>query len=276
MIRKVNLPHLDAIIGPPLERGEYSDWLKHMRDDLREGGKKIDGWEIPKTKRDREIIIFVQEVVWSYLSHFGRTKRIIVPQKNIHILKVGGTEASSDGEPTDGMHIDTTGSIKVDRLENDTLFALTLFHELYHLGAYKVFRIFRTRKVQRLSGWRQGVSSSGGRGGHKRYFEWAEEAVIEHMTHRFYREYLRDREDFPKLNGPLRFNRQGELDDLKQFAHLARIASQKHPQKIKNATKAIHLFCAAQSTGRWLPIARLTRQVFDDPQLFRKMAEYDG
>ncbi len=276
MIKKVNLPHVDAIIGPPLKKGEYNGWLQHMRDDLREGGKKIKDWEIPKTKRDHEIIAFVQEVAWSYLRHFGRSKRIIVPMKNIHLLKVGGTKASSDGELADGMHTDTTGSIKVDRFESDTLFALTLFHELYHLGAYKVFRMFRLRKVQRLSGWRQGISSSGGRGGHKKYFKWAEEAVIEYMTHRFYREHLRNHIDFPRLKGLLKLNRQGELDDLKEFARIACTTSKKRRWKIKNSTRVIHLFCVAQSTGRWLPIARLTRQVFDDPQFFRKMAEYDS
>lgn len=272
-MEKINIPHVDAVIGLPSEKGLRRAWLDQINKELAEGGRWIKNWEISKTKRDREIIAFVQETVWNYLRYFGRTKKITMPLKNIHLLKVGGVEAISNGEIIHGMHTDLTGSITVNRFENDTLFALTLFHEFYHLGAYKVFRILPIKNGGELICWRQGMSGLEKRG-NKICFKWAEEAIIEHMTHKFYKQHLQNHPDFPKLKKPLKLNREVELFDLKEFDRIARLRNKKNRWKIKNATRVIHLFCVAQSTGHWLPIARLSRQVFDNSKFFRKMANH--
>ena len=90
-------PHFDKLVGVkamnlPLDvsKEEAEQIISETLQD--KGGEFIEGLELEKTEKDKEIIELADQVAENYLRQFGRENIPDIPLDNIHLLREGGTE----------------------------------------------------------------------------------------------------------------------------------------------------------------------------------------
>lgn len=272
--KKYEMPHVDKAVGERPENQEAFE--RHLTNlFLEKGGKKIEEFEIEKTERDIEIIKLAEKAVAEYLKQYGRKKDIKAPLANIHLFQEGGVEKYTRDAFAEGAHSTTLGSIIADRKKSDVDFALLMFHELFHMKSYKAMQKTTRNK---LFGFREGFAVVT-RDGSKVYFENVEEAIIGHMTKRFYYEVLskeksfaKEIEEMEKSGKKIDFSREAEQREGNKFIDAL---WEQNKDKFKDRNEIVDLFIEAQVTGKLLKVARLVEKTFGKGS-FRKLGEETG
>ena len=95
------MPHLDRLVGVPKEYEEDTENMLAVAH-RETGGRFIEGFEREKTPRDREVIQEVKMRLADILSEYGR-EVFDVPDGNIHLLSIGGTEKYTKGKLSAGV-----------------------------------------------------------------------------------------------------------------------------------------------------------------------------
>ena len=170
------------------------------------------------------------------------------------------------------------GKIAVDRDPSDTQFSLVTFHELFHAKAYQAGQIKTKEGNFGFDKYRNGFIVTS-RDGKKTYFDGVEEAVVGHMTQRFFNEVLsKDPKFIPEIeerkkNGqPFDISRQDEQAAGKKIVEDLFI---KNPGKFDSKEEIMEMFIKAQVTGNLLPVARLLEKTYGKGS-FRKLGEETG
>ncbi len=279
MPEKFEMPHADKLVGVPTEYAHTQEIAeKNFTKWFELPGDREKPFELEKTPKDVEIINFCDESVQKYMETYGREKNIKLPMENIHVLKEGGVEAVTEGRLRVGSHSMMRGKIAVDRDPSDIQFSLVTFHELFHAKAYQAGQVQTKEGDFKMSQYRGGLVVIS-RDGKKSYFDDVEEAIVGHMTQRFFDEVLsKDPRFTPEIeernkNGqPFDISRQGEQAAGKKIIEDLFI---KNPGKFANSAEIMEMFIKAQVTGNLLPIARLFEKTYGKGS-FRKFGEETG
>lgn len=279
MPEKFEMPHADKFVGVPTEYADkqeiaeknFTKWFEAPSD-------REKPFELEKTAKDIELINFCDEAVWKYMQGYGREKNIRLPMDHIHVLKKDGVEAATEGRLRIGLHSMMRGKIAVDRDPSDTQFSLITFHELFHAKSYQAGQIQTKEGDFNVSKYRGGFMVVA-RDGKRTYFDDVEEAIVGHMTQRFFDEILlKDPLFIPEIkerakNGePFDISRQEE-----QVAGKKIVADlfAKNLGKFANKEEIMEMFIKTQVTGNLLPVARLFEDTYGKGS-FRKLGEATG
>src|SRR3989344_8181131 len=116
----IEKPHFDKLVGvkamdlpPDASREEAERIISQTLQD--KGGEFIEGLELEKTEKDKEIIGLADQAAEDYLRQFGRENIPEIPLNNIHLLKAGGTEEYTKGNLKGGGISSTFNSVIIDR-----------------------------------------------------------------------------------------------------------------------------------------------------------------
>lgn len=279
MPEKFEMPHADKLVGVPTEYADKQEIAeKNFTKYFEQPSEREKPFELEKTEKDIEIINFCDESVQKYMETYGRKKNIKLPMENIHVLQEGGVEAVTEGRLRTGSHSTIFGKIAVDRNPSDTQFSLVAFHELFHTKAYQAGQIKTKEGDFKMGQYRSGFIVTS-RDGKRTYFNDVEEAVVGHMTQRFFDEILsKDPKYIPEIEER---NKNGQSFDISRKSEqasgekLAEDLFVKNTGNFANKEEIMEMFIKAQVTGNILPVARLFEKTYGKGS-FRKLGEETG
>lgn len=147
--------------------------------------RKLADNQIEKSPEDLEILKATESMVDEIVTEYGGTPKAVL-DRQIYLLKPGGTEEATDGKFLGGVCSPFSLKIGVDRDPSDLLFACNAAHELFHLKSYKSARVGETLDDVEL--YRSGLSLIGNKESDKgkEYFKNLEEAVVAECAKKFY------------------------------------------------------------------------------------------
>ncbi len=240
------------------------------------GTSVIEGFELEKTQRDKEIIKFAEDAVSAYLRAYGREPKFDVPLEKIHFLRDGGTKEFTQGKLGGGAHATKFGSMLVDRSDSDIQTALITFHELFHTKSYSALQITTPdmEGVKKLEAYRNGFTVTS-RDGREEYFHDFEEAVISLMTKRFYDEEISQNETFKK---ELDSGCMPDMSRTKEAGGLSGLVDDiwnSNRDSYSSREQVMDIFIKAQIDGNLLPVARLVESTYGEGS-FRELGEITG
>lgn len=272
-----NNPYFDKLVGLPVEHKEHlKDWDNYLKQKVEKAGGGKESVEIQKTEHDIKILDFVIKNVRELLSEYGRKKIIEIPENNIHLLKIGGTEELTNGKLVHGGHSFNMNSVIIDRVESDTQFAVMAFHELLHAMCFKAAQIVNNESGEpNIKPYRVGISCAD-RKGKKVFLGNLEEAIIQHLTKQFFESLTVEKQktgelpfDSLKDKEKVVFSRGEELASLYK---LIDDLFEKNKEAYNDKNEILKLFINAQVNGELLPIARLIEKTYG-PGSFREISE---
>jgi hypothetical protein len=256
-----SLPHLDQIIGvhPEQEEEVICKGTKAY-----EMGGEWKSCELEKTQRDLAILSLVLKSIGEYLAYYDRPKDIPAPLSHIHILKPGGTELLTRGKLAVGSHSTILGEIIADR-RSDVEFAITLFHELWHLKTYNALQVTRQKDIRE---WKNGVCIYR-RDGAACHLRCMNEGLTGLMTRRFFDEIMVGHPLFKGLIG-----HPGEVDttrheELNLIWKIIRAVYERNTHNYLCKEAVADEFIRAQMTGNLSVCGRLINTLAS--RLFRKL-----
>ncbi len=271
--REIKVPHADKLVGIPKKFRNDSEAIDILESKLTElyitsGAERIKDLELDKNERDLAILRFVNHALAKYLRRYGKEIRN-TPQDKIHILEDGGTNKFTRGKFSGGAHSSLYGSILVDRKKSDVDFALILFHEELHNQSYKALQVTTGNKPE-LQTYRSGIAITT-RDGKVTYFTQIEEAIIELISRKFYKEEMLSNDlfvvDEKKPPQEIYFSRKEEAELLNSIINDILI---KNPGASREEIE--EFFIRAQISGNLLPIARLIEKTYGKGS-FRQLGE---
>ncbi len=265
MSEKFSHPNFDRIIGVTA-KDDAEELTAAIDDSLDEGGEFIQELELFKTEQDLKIIDFVIKSADEILSFYGREKVLPIDYDHIHLLPKGGVE-KINANIIDGAHDIHLGSVLVDRTESDFDFVLTLFHELMHMKSYKALQVTVDGKLAKYRGGWSVVP----RDGETNYFNSLEEAVIDFLTEKFYRDYL-SKADFVLSDGVTPEYKTNRSEEREFLDHVVDVISEKSEL---NKDEILLMFINAQVTGNFLGLAKIIEK-YVGKGTFRELAETSG
>ena len=190
----IEKPHFDKLVGikamnlpSDASKDETERIISQTLQD--KGGEFIEGLELEKTEKDKEIIELADQAAENYLRQFGRENVPEITLNNIHLLKEGGTEEYTEGNWKEGSQSSVLNRIIVDRGASDLRLARKLFHELYHQKVYKALQIAKEGEQSKLIPYHTGFSIVS-RDGKETYFNDLDEALTSLAEQRFFTETL--------------------------------------------------------------------------------------
>lgn len=239
-----------------------------------EGGKFIEGLELEKTEKDKEIIELTSQKVDEYMRQHGRENIPEIPLNNIHLLKEGGTEEHTKGNLSRGGTNSSLNSVIIDHDASDLRLAQTLFHELYHQKSYKALQVTKEDEPK-FASYHTGFKLAS-RDGEEVYFKDLEEALTSLAEQNFFTEVLINDERFrAEIEGMSEeekadlFTRNGEREKLNTLVDKLFEANQ---DQFDSRDEILKMFFEAQATGRLLKVARLIEKTFGKGS-FREIGE---
>lgn len=276
----IEKPHFDKLIGinnmPGISNELPRDEVERAISDTleNEGGKFIEGLELEKTEKDKEIIELVTKEVDRYLQQYGRENVQEISLNNIHLLREGGTEEHTDGNLSGGGASSVHNSIIIDRGDSDLQFAYVLFHELYHQKVYKALQITQA-DGPKLTPYHTGFKMVS-RDGEKIYFKDLEEAFTSMAEQRFFTEVLmndkRFRAEVEGMSEKERMNLFTRNDEREKLDALIDRLFEANQDQFNSRDEILNMFFETQATGRLLKIARLVEKTFGKGS-FREIGE---
>jgi hypothetical protein len=263
------VPHFDKIVDAPEEdEEEFYNSVDRFYQAIQ--NTKIEGFEREKSERDIKILAMVNQSIDEYLSQYEKERIIEPPLSKIHIFEKGGVEKFTKGIAYGGAHAPLYGSVFLEREKSDVAFALTAFHELFHLKVYNALQLTKPTGEEKIrpETYRSGFIVTS-RDGNKKYFEDIEEALTEIMTERFYREKVLTSDLFKDENShkpEVKFTREKER---KKFNELVDDLWDKNKDEFPDREDIVSLFLDGQVNGRILQVGKLIEKTFGPGSLRR-------
>jgi len=266
----IEKPHFDKLVGikdilnipDDVAREEAESVISDTLEN--EGGKFIDGLELEKTEKDKEMIELASQKVDEYMRQYGRENVPKIPLNNIHLLKEGGTEEHTKGDLNRGGANSALNSVIIDHDTSNLHLAQTLFHELYHQKSYKALQITKSDE-QKFASYHTGFNIVS-RNGENIYFKDIDEALTSLAEQKFFEEILMNDEQFrAEIEGMSEeekaglFTRNDEREKLNSLVDKLLEANQ---NEFGSRDEILKMFFEAQATGRLLKIARLIEKTF--------------
>ncbi len=254
---------------------EVNTYIDHLIDER--GGKWLEGFEVEKTEREKEIIDFVNIEADRILKELGREKPSDITESNIHVLRENGTYDYTEGRLQEGSHATTRGSILVDRQDSDIQFALILFHELMHMKVYKALQLLQSDEGNDFGAYRSGFSVTD-RKGKNIYFSSLEEAVIGNLTKKFYDDVLVHNSLFADEVSGTKSNNTHNISRMEELEFLNKLVDdlwEANKDVYETRDDIFKLFIDAHVNGKLLQIGRLIEKTFGKGS-FRRLAETTG
>ena len=268
-MREEEKPHFDRVVGlPEKDRASREEIEKILSQKLKGiGGERIEKFEIDKTERDIEIINFAKDAISEYTRKYTR-KKYDIPLQNIHVFNLGGVEEFTQKRLENGAASIERGSIVMDRIKSDAVFAKILFHEIIHLNSYTALQL-KTGKEPSIGLYRSGIRVQT-RNGEKILFTDINEAITELITRRFYQEKIIPSEIFDKEDKKNLLNSRAE--EMAKLEALIDGLWEGNKDRFKTREDLENLFFESQFTGNLLKIGRLIEKTFGKGS-FRKLGE---
>src|SRR3989344_656565 len=276
----IEKPHFDKLVGikamnlpPDASKEEVELIISETLQD--KGGEFIEGLELEKTEKDKEIIELADQAAENYLRQFGRENVPEITLNNIHLLKEGGTEEYTEGNWKEGSQSSVLNRIIVDRGASDLRLARKLFHELYHQKVYKALQIAKEGEQSKLIPYHTGFSIVS-RDGKETYFNDLDEALTSLAEQRFFTETLMNDERFSaeieRMTEEEKENIFTRNDEREKFNALIDKLWGANKEQFSSRDEILKMFFEAQATGRLLKVARLIEETFGKGS-FRKLGE---
>jgi hypothetical protein len=265
-------PHFDKVIGAPAgDEEEFYNSVDRFYQAIQ--NTKIEGFEQEKSERDIEILAMVNQSIDEYLSQYKKERIIETPLSKIHIFEEGGVGKFTKDTAHGGAHAPLYGSILLEREKSDVAFALTAFHELFHLKVYNSLQITKPTGEEKMrpETYRSGFIVTS-RDGNERYFKDIEEALTEIMTERFYREKVLPSDLFKDDNShasEVKFTREKERE---KFNELVDELWDKNKDEFPNREDIVNLFLDGQINGKVLQVGKLIEKTFGSGS-FRRLGK---
>lgn len=264
-IEAPNNPYIDRLVGKNIEN-EAEKWHKEVIDLVEHvGAEDIEGYELPKTPKDLEIIAFAEQAVDDMMSSYGRTKTIAVPINNIHILKPGGTDEFTKGKFSNGAASNSQKSMIVDRVESDREFAAIIFHEMVHLKSYSAMQVIDGERIEK---YRAGISVYS-RDYSELYLSRLEEIIVLYLESEFVRLHVNDLsvsdgQEKEALEGIDNMHRSSKMNTLVELLF------ENNTGKFNNKEEIVHLLVDAQVNGNLLAVSGLLKDTYG-PDALKKI-----
>ena len=262
MNEKFSHRSFDHIVGLNDAIKKHSSEIRTHIDNLldQQGATFIEGYELKKTDREKEIIEFVSGEADRILKELGRKNPSEITQTNIHILKEGGTLDFTEGRLETGSHATKFGSVLVDRSVSEVQFALVLFHELIHMKVYKALQVLYREDGISLEEYKSGFSVTD-RNGEDKYFSFLDEAVTGYLTQNFLNEVLKHS---PMFTDEITHLQQGgnlpDISRMEELEFLNKLVDdlwEKNKDAYKSRDEVFALFVNAHVNGNLLPVGKL-------------------
>lgn len=255
-------PHFDKVIGTPEDdKEEFYNSVDRFYQAIQ--NTKIEGFEQEKSERDIEILAMVNQSIDEYLSQYEKERIIEPPLSKIHIFEEGGVGKFTKGTAYGGAHAPLYGSVLLERGKSDVAFALTAFHELFHLKVYSSLQLTKPTGEEKIrpETYRSGFIVTS-RDGNERYFADIEEALTEIMTERFYQEKVLVSDLFKEeisQESEIEFTRKKERE---KFNKLVDELWNKNKNEFSNREDIVNLFLDGQINGKVLQVGKLIEKTF--------------
>jgi hypothetical protein len=203
-------PHFHKVVGSTEEEQTA------VQEELNESYSKsypdrFKEFELEKTEEEKEAIAFVLNYIDDIAEKYGGS-RLNYNVDKIHVLKKGAVYESTQGRLRDAYVNSLNGEIAIDRPTSNIKFMMALAHELLHVAGFHTAQI--THDDNEIAPYRSGLSVVG-RGKDEEYstlyFNHLEEAVIEEVNQKFFKEVIVQVPEF-----------QTKLEKLAEFKAWAR------------------------------------------------------
>lgn len=254
-MEKFNNSHINKILGPEEDKDKITEKLQLFGTEKRSS-------EIEKTPRDIEIIDFSQKCLDEYLLSYGIKSIYHVRYDSIHLVPVDETEIIKDGKMSKGVAAPMLGSCVVDRAENDVVFSVVTFHELFHL---KNFTSIEKKKDGGLyDGYdirRSGFSAFSKDG---KLLTQIDETINNYFCKKFLEEKIKNSEIF-KAEDINNFKLDQDREELiEKFENICNDLYENNKDTFTSVEDIKKLFIDATLNGNLLPVARLMDKTYGD------------
>lgn len=215
----------------------------------------IDGYEVEKTEREKNIIKFAAHAVAEYMKLYGRDTMPQLKMSHIHVLGEGSTGKMGKKIKGGGMN-PLYRYVIADRSNSEKRFAVRIFHELFHRQAFSSAQVMSDKTVE----YRRSGIDAKNFSENKATFALAEEAIVHHFTVKFYEEHVQNNpvfSDDDDMEGMTSLSRKPEYD---KFMSMIRNLVSRQDELTEE--EVLDLFFRAYINGHLLPVARLMNKTF--------------